>query len=37
MTIMVPDVLVPTAEIELLCVGIASDLHEVKALFQLGN
>jgi HAD superfamily hydrolase (TIGR01509 family) len=34
MTIMVPDVLVPTAEIESLCVGIATDLHEVKTLFS---
>jgi HAD superfamily hydrolase (TIGR01509 family) len=37
MTIMVPDVLEPTTEIESLCVGIASDLHEVKALFQKDN
>jgi HAD superfamily hydrolase (TIGR01509 family) len=37
MTIMVPDVLSPTAEIGLLCVEIASDLHEVKALFPPGG
>jgi HAD superfamily hydrolase (TIGR01509 family) len=37
MTVMVPDVLAPTAEIESLCVGVASDLHEVKALFQEDN
>jgi HAD superfamily hydrolase (TIGR01509 family) len=37
MTIMVPDMLAPTTELESLCVGIASDLHEVKALFQAGN
>jgi HAD superfamily hydrolase (TIGR01509 family) len=37
MTVMVPDVLAPTAEVESLCVGIATDLHEVKALFQEDN
>jgi HAD superfamily hydrolase (TIGR01509 family) len=37
MTVMVPDVLAPTAEMESLCVGIARDLHEVKALFPPGD
>ncbi|WP_332768389.1 HAD family hydrolase [Phenylobacterium sp.] len=34
MTIMVPDLLDPTAEIETLCVRIARDLHEVEALVR---
>lgn len=34
MTIMVPDLLDPTAEIEGLCVRIARDLHEVEALVR---
>jgi len=36
MTIMVPDMLVPTAEIEALCVGIAQDLYTVKVAFEAG-
>jgi hypothetical protein len=32
MTIMVPDLLPPTSEMEELCVYIARDLHEVCAL-----
>ena len=32
MTIMVPDLLPPTSEMQALCVGIARDLHEVHAL-----
>jgi HAD superfamily hydrolase (TIGR01509 family) len=32
MTIMVPDLLDPTAEIQGLCVRVARDLHEVRAL-----
>jgi beta-phosphoglucomutase-like phosphatase (HAD superfamily) len=34
MTIMVPDLLPPTAEMEDLCVCIAGDLHEVRALIR---
>lgn len=34
MTIMVPDLLPPTAEMEALCVCIARDLHEVRALMR---
>ena len=34
MTIMVPDLLPPTPEMEALCVCIASDLHEVCALMR---
>jgi HAD superfamily hydrolase (TIGR01509 family) len=34
MTIMVPDLLPPTSEMEALCVGIARDLHEVRALIR---
>jgi HAD superfamily hydrolase (TIGR01509 family) len=34
MTIMVPDLLPPTAEMEELCVGIAQDLHEVCTLMR---
>ncbi len=34
MTIMVPDLLAPTAEMEMLCVCIAKDLHEVCNLFR---
>jgi beta-phosphoglucomutase-like phosphatase (HAD superfamily) len=34
MTIMVPDLLPPTAEMEALCVCIARDLHEVRALMS---
>jgi len=33
MTIMVPDVLSPTQEIERLCVCVASNLHEVREIF----
>jgi len=29
MVIMVPDALAPTPEIEALCTGVASDLHQV--------
>lgn len=32
MTIMVPDILGPTEEMHALCVRIAQDLHEVRAL-----
>ncbi|MFJ6328033.1 MULTISPECIES: HAD family hydrolase [unclassified Rhizobium] len=32
MTIMVPDLIEPTAEMQGLCVAVASDLHEVRAL-----
>jgi HAD superfamily hydrolase (TIGR01509 family) len=32
MTVMVPDMLDPTAEMESLCVRIARDLHEVRAM-----
>jgi HAD superfamily hydrolase (TIGR01509 family) len=32
MTIMVPDMLAPTQEMQTLCVRIAGDLHEVRAL-----
>jgi beta-phosphoglucomutase-like phosphatase (HAD superfamily) len=32
MTIMVPDLLPPTAEMEGLCVSIVDDLHKVGAL-----
>jgi len=34
MTIMVPDLLPPTPEMEALCVCIARDLHEVRALMR---
>ena len=34
MTIMVPDLLEPTDEIESLCVHLAHDLHEVEALLR---
>jgi HAD superfamily hydrolase (TIGR01509 family) len=34
MTIMVPDLLPATAEMEMLCVGVAQDLHEVRNLFR---
>ena len=34
MTIMVPDLLPATAEMEMLCVCIAKDLHEVCNLFR---
>jgi len=34
MTIMVPDLLPPTSEMEALCVCIARDLHEVRALIR---
>jgi hypothetical protein len=34
MTIMVPDLLPPTPEMEELCVCIARDLHEVHSLFR---
>jgi HAD superfamily hydrolase (TIGR01509 family) len=34
MTVMVPDLLAPTAEIEELCVRIARDLHEVRELLR---
>lgn len=37
MTIMVPDVLAPTAEIRSLCVAVTSDLHEVKALLRVSS
>jgi HAD superfamily hydrolase (TIGR01509 family) len=33
MTIMIPDVVAPTSEIEALCLGIATDLHQVKTWF----
>jgi HAD superfamily hydrolase (TIGR01509 family) len=35
MTIMVPDMLLPTEEMHSLCVRIALDLHEVKELLSL--
>jgi hypothetical protein len=34
MTIMVPDLLPPTVEMQELCVGIAQDLHEVCSLMR---
>ena len=34
MTIMVPDVQIPTAEIEGLCVHVARDLYRVKAILS---
>jgi beta-phosphoglucomutase-like phosphatase (HAD superfamily) len=34
MTIMVPDMLDPTQEMESLCVRIARDLHEVRGLLE---
>jgi beta-phosphoglucomutase-like phosphatase (HAD superfamily) len=34
MTIMVPDLLAATAEMERLCVCIARDLHDVRALIK---
>jgi HAD superfamily hydrolase (TIGR01509 family) len=34
MTIMVPDLFPPTADVEGLCVGIADDLHEVRRLIM---
>ncbi len=34
MTVMVPDLLAPTPEMERLCVRIAPDLHAVKAMLQ---
>jgi HAD superfamily hydrolase (TIGR01509 family) len=34
MTIMVPDLLPPTSEMQALCVGIVQDLHEVRALLE---
>ena len=34
MAIMVPDVLAPTEEMRSMCVGVASSLREVKALFK---
>ncbi|MDP3659529.1 HAD family phosphatase [Phenylobacterium sp.] len=36
MTIMVPDLLDPTEEMQALCVRIAADLHEVEALLRDG-
>lgn len=35
MTIMVPDLLAVTAEMEGLCLRIVEDLHEVRALFEI--
>jgi HAD superfamily hydrolase (TIGR01509 family) len=35
MVIMVPDVLVPTAEIRTLCLRVARDLHDVKSLLAV--
>ncbi len=35
MTIVVPDLFPPTADMEALCVGIAQDLHEVCSLIRL--
>lgn len=35
MTVMVPDLLPPTAEMQELCVGIAPDLHEVCSMMRL--
>ena len=37
MTIMVPDLMVSTAEMEELCIHIASDLHEVCSLVKAGR
>lgn len=34
MVIMVPDVLAPTEETQSLCIGVASNLHEVKTILQ---
>jgi len=34
MVIMVPDVVAPTAEIEALCTGVATDLHQVADIIQ---
>lgn len=34
MTIMVPDLMLPTAEMETLCIHIADDLHEVCSLLK---
>jgi beta-phosphoglucomutase-like phosphatase (HAD superfamily) len=34
MTVMVPDMLDPTEEMRTLCVRIAADLHEVRALLE---
>ena len=34
MTVMVPDLLDPTEEMESLCVRIAADLHEVRAMLE---
>jgi HAD superfamily hydrolase (TIGR01509 family) len=34
MTIMVPDLMIPTPEMETLCVHIAADLHEVHGLIK---
>lgn len=34
MTIMVPDLFAPTADVEKLCVCVAQDLHEVRALIR---
>ena len=37
MTIMVPDLMAPTAEMEQLCVHIAADLHEVCGLMKTAS
>jgi hypothetical protein len=34
MTIMVPDLLAPTTEMEELCVGVAQNLHQVRTLME---
>jgi len=34
MTIMVPDLLVATAEMEKLCICVAQDLHEVCKIME---
>jgi hypothetical protein len=34
MAIMVPDLLPAIAEMEMLCVRVAQDLHEVRNLFR---
>ena len=37
MTVMVPDLLDPTEEMRRLCVHIAADLHEVRALIEVSG
>ena len=37
MTVMVPDLLLPTDEVRALCLHVVSDLHEVHRLIAAGR